>query len=220
MGTSAGGLIIKTSKGIDESYLSFSDRLTRTSYCDSRESNCFYFGRKEGLLAIVNSDLSNRLFTKNTIDETLFNFFAKPEEIFVFEEYDSGASYGYAIFKNGQLIRKIRTENYNKKTEEFGEPLKDELEWLNGQKSNDSDGSVLIKNAVNGHEIPEDFLYKAILQLLMQNRFSFTCETMDDEFIESGHYTITERTENTSARQNKSTTESKKGLTKKWWKFW
>jgi hypothetical protein len=220
MGISAGGLIIKTSKGIDESYLSFSDGLSKTSYCDSRESNCFYFGRKEGLLAIVNSDLSNKLFSKNVIDEKLFNFFDKPEEMFVFEEYDGGASYGYAIFKNGQLIRNIRTENYNEVKEEFGEPLEGELEWLNAQRSKDSDGSILLKNAVNGHEIPEDFLYKAILQLLMQSKFSFTCETMDDEFVESGHYTINDGTKGTSIEQNESKTESKIELTKKWWKFW
>jgi hypothetical protein len=219
MGTAAGGLIIRTSKGIDESYFSFSDRLTKTSYCDSRKSNCFYFGRKEGILAIVNSDLSNRMFTQNKIEETLFNFFDKPDEIFVFEEYDSGASYGYGIFKNGQLIRKVRTENYNDIAEEFGEPLKEELEWLNGQKSNDSDGNLLIRNAVNGHEIPEDYLYKAILQLLMQNKFSFTCETMDDEFIESGYYIITERTENISTGQSKSMAESKSESRKKWWKL-
>src|SRR5687767_4668046 len=144
MGTSAGGVIIKTSKSIDEaSKFVFEGVLTRTSYGDTRQSNCFYFGRKDGLLAIVNSDLSNKLFSKNTIDETFFNFFDKPEEIFVFEEYDSGASYGYAVFREGRLIRKVRTENYNDVIDESGSPLKEELEWLNGQQY-ESDGETLV----------------------------------------------------------------------------
>lgn len=212
MGTAAGGLIIRTSKSIIESYLRFNDQLTKTPYCDSRKSNCFFFGRKEGLLAIVNSDLSNKFFKQNMIDEAIFNFFDRPDEIFVFEEYDSGASYGYAVFQNGHLIRKVRTKNYTDVTDEYGAPLKEELEWMNGDRSNDSDGGILIKNSVNGHEIPEDFLYKAILQLIMQNRFSFTCETMHDEFIESGHYTV--------KQEKEASLNTKNELEKKWWKFW
>lgn len=188
MGTAAAGVIIKTSKSIDEaSKFIFEGVLTRTSYCDSRQSNCFYFGRKDGLLAIVNADLSNKLFSKNAIDEAFFNFFEKPTEIFVFEEYESGASFGYAMFQDGRLIRKVRTENYNDIIDEFGNPLKDELEWLNGQQY-ESDGETLVKNTVTGDEIPIDLLYQTILQTLMMNRFSFTAESMDDAFPESGHY--------------------------------
>jgi hypothetical protein len=213
MGTSAGGLIIKASKSIEEtSKFYFGDALTKTSYCDSRQPNCFYFGRKEGLIAIINSDFSNKLFSQNTLDDTLFVFFDKPKELFVFEEYDSGASYGYAIFHNGSLIRKIRAQNYNDIVDQFGEPIEDELEWLNGIKSNNSDGSTLIKNAVNGHEIPGDFLYKAILQLLMLKRFKFTCETMDDHFTETGHYILSRKTDTASKPKSESG--------KKWWKFW
>ncbi|NBW36441.1 MAG: hypothetical protein EBR30_15770 [Cytophagia bacterium] len=219
MGTAAGGLIIKTSKSIEESYLHFDSRLTKTSYCDSRQSNCFYFGKKGDLLVVVNSDLSKKIFANHIIDETLFNFFDKPAEIFVFEEYDSGASYGYALFENGKLIRKLRAKNYNEVAEEFGEPLKDEIEWLNGQKTKDPDESILIKNVMNGHEIPEEFLYKAILLLLMQNKFSFTCETMADVFIESGHYTF-EIPDKASTIQNTTKTSSESASMKKWWKIW
>lgn len=211
MGTSVGGLIVRTPKGIDEvARLCFGETLARTSFCDTRQSNCFYFGRKEGLLIIANSDLSNKVFSQKIIDETLYNNLGRPAEIFAFEEYDSGACYGYAIFSNGTLIRKIRTENYGDVTDEFGEPLSEEQPWLNGQRTAGADGDGMIINVENGQEIDEVFLYREILQLLMTNRFSFTAESMHHGLVEEGHFLLNQNTDTISGKQGG----------KQWWKFW
>jgi len=221
MGTSAGGIIIqKTSKRISESIvLVFGDNFKKTSYCDCRKSNCIYAGRIDDKLALINSDLAERFFSIEHIDEKLFAFFDKPNMIFAFEEYDSGACYGYAIFKNGKLERKLRANNYNDITVEYGSPDDDELEWINGTEIEDSDNSKLLKNSTNGHEIPMEFKYKAILQLIMQKKFGFNCETMDDVFSETGHF-INESEflqKNVALTENKNVTIN--ATSNKWWKF-
>jgi hypothetical protein len=158
------------------------------SYCDSRKSECVYAGKTNEVLALINSELSEKMFSTNELDGELMTFFDNPDMILVFEEYDSGASYGYAIFKKGKLVRKLRASNYNDIEVEYGVPDEDELEWINGAEINDSEDSVLLRNALNGHEIPIEYKYKAILQIIMQKKFGFTCETMDDIFSSTGHF--------------------------------
>ncbi len=222
MGTSAGGIIIhKTSKRINESIgFVFGDNFQKTSYCDCRKSNCVYAGQNDDKLALINSALSERFFSMDQIDEKIFSFFDKPDIVFAFEEYDSGACYGYAIFKNGKLERKLRANNYNDIIAEYGNPDDDELEWINGTEIKDTDDSTLLKNKVNGHEIPIEYKYKAILQLIMQKKFGFTCETMDDIFNETGHFinemeVIKDKITNP---ENKKVEHNQ--TTSKWWKFW
>jgi hypothetical protein len=54
----------------------------------------------------------------------------------------------------------------------------------------------------------------------MQNKFSFTCETMADAFITSGHFMFTESTGKISVVQHKNTGSSESSVARKWWKFW
>ena len=217
MGTSAAGIILnKSAKKINESIdFVFGNGFQKVSYCDSRIPNCVYAGVKENILTLINSDLSERFFSVNQIEDKILSFFENPEIIFVFEEYDSGASYGYAIFKNGKLERKLRAINYDDIIENYGNPDEDELEWLSGTETKDTDGSLLLKNSKNGHEIPIELKYKAILQLLMENKFGFHCETMDDIFTESGHFAIIEN----STENPASSGTIKNSGSKKWWKL-
>ena len=221
MGTAAAGIIIqKTTKQINESIDFVLGRdFEKVSYCDCRKPDCIYVGQTNETIALINSDLSEKLFRKNEIDDEFIKFFDRPEMIFVFEEYDSGASYGYAIFKDGKLIRKLRASNYNDIEDEYGIPDEDEMEWINGIEIKDTDNSILLRNAINGHEIPLDYKYKAILQILMQKKFGFTCETMDDIFSITGHFS--KKTENIEEQfvqlvQNEDSNNKKT----KWWKFW
>ncbi len=222
MGTSAAGIIIhKTTKQINESIdFVLGKDFEKVSYCDCRKPDCVYAGQIDESLALINSDLSLKLFKENEVDVELMKFFDSPEMIFVFEEFDSGASYGYAIFKDGKLVRKLRTSNYNDIEEEYGVPDDDELEWINGTEIKDTDNSILLRNAINGHEIPLDYKYKAILQIMMQKKFGFTCETMDDIFNITGHFN--KKAENLQEQfiplENKD--EGNISNKTKWWKFW
>ena len=222
MGTSAGGIIFqKTTKNIDESIdFVLGNDFEKVSYCDSRKSECVYAGQTNEVLVLINSELSEKMFAINEVGDDLMRFFDNPEMIFVFEEYDSGACYGYAIFKNGKLVRKLRASNYNDIEVEYGIPDEDELEWINGTEIKDSDHSILLRNALNGHEIPIDYKYKAILQTVMQKKFGFTCETMDDIFSITGHFS--KKTDNLEVQiisPDKFSVENILNL-KKWWKFW
>jgi hypothetical protein len=221
MGTAAAGIIIhKTTKQINESIDFVKGRdFEKVSYCDCRKPECIYTGQINETLALINSELSENFFGKNEIEEVFLKFFDSPELIFVFEEYDSGASYGYAIFKEGKLIRKLRASNYNDIDEEFGIPDEDELEWINGTEIKDTDNSILLRNSINGYEIPLDYKYKAILQLLMEKKFGFTCETMDDIFSLTGHFSkmIENKEEQIDQLTQNEVSNSAKN---KWWKFW
>ena len=221
MGTSAGGIIIhKTYKGINESIeFVLGNKFEKTSYCDCRKSNCVYAGVKDDKLAIFNSDLSERFFSIDKIDDKIFSFFDKPEIVFVFEEYDSGASYGYAIFKNGKLERKLRANNYNDVIVEYGSPDDDELEWISGIEIKDTDNTTLLKNSINGHEIPVEYKYKAILQIIMQKKFGFNCETMDDIFSEKGHFINETEILRNSFENTENKIDDKNSTNIKWWKF-
>ena len=222
MGTAAAGIIIqKTTKQINESIdLVLGKDFEKVSYCDCRKSDCVYAGQINETLALINSDLSEKLFREIEINDELTKFFDRPEMIFVFEEYDSGASYGYAIFKDGKLVRKLRTSNYNDIEDEYGIPYEDELEWINGTEIKDTDDFILLRNAANGHEIPLEYKYKAILQLLMQKNLGFTCETMDDIFSITGHFS--KRTENLEEQYIPSENNDKEenSIKTKWWEFW
>jgi len=212
MGTAAGGLLIKkTEKSIQETInFIFGKDFEKVGYCDCRDSDCVYAGKINNNLAIINTDLSEKYFRESKIEDELFEFLEKPELIFVFEEYDSGASYGYGVFENGVKTRVIRASNYNDVYFEFGQPIEEEKEWLEGKIIDDTDGGKLLVNKKNKHEIPEVFRYKAILQLLMLNYFQFTCETMDDVFTSSEHF----------KKEEKIIYEKTEKTTKKWWKFW
>lgn len=219
MGTSAARIIIyKTKKHIEESIeFVFGNNFEKVSYCDCRDPDCVYAGQTNETLALINSNLSEKLFEENQLAFEIDKFFESPEIIFVFEEYDSGPCYGYAIFKNGKLVRKVRTNNYNDVVDEFGVPDDDELEWINGTEIKDTDDSILLRNAINGHEIPVEYKYKAILQIMMQKKFGYTCETMDDIFKITGHFS--KKNENLEEQINQSEyigVENKS----KWWKFW
>ena len=74
--------------------------------------------------------------------------------IFAFEEYDSGASYGYAIFIDGKLVRKLRANNYNEVQDEYGNPDNDELEWINGTEIKDSEDAVLLRTQLMDMKYP------------------------------------------------------------------
>ena len=222
MGTAVGGLIFhKTKKQINESIdFVLGKDFEKVSYCDCRKSDCVYAGEINESLALINSDLSEKFFNYSEVDSEIMTFFGNPKMIFAFEEYDSGASYGYAIFIDGKLVRKLRANNYNEVQDEYGNPDNDELEWINGTEIKDSEDAVLLRNAVNGHEIPIDYKFKAILQVLMQKKFGYTSETMDDIFNSTGHFIKKTEILKEIIPPAKEVIENKVSNKTKWWKFW
>lgn len=217
MGVACGGIAFKATqieKTLQEIVeFVFEMPFEKSGYCDSRNDGCVFMGKVNDTIVIVNSKLADKFFKDEIIGERIMSFFNNPKLAFAFQEYDSGATYGYSIFEDGKLVRRIQATNYNDVEQNFGEPFEIETKWFNAKIVEDNRNGEIVKHRVIeeiNQGFPDDFLYKSLLQLLMIDQLGFSCPTMDDKFTEMGHY----------QKINQNRPSADKTKSKKWWEIW
>lgn len=229
MGASNGGIALKTdtskidllkvAKGI------FGDEFERSdSFCDSRKSDCAYIGKTKDFLIIVNTDLANRFFEKQTTENIrhYLDYFSNPDFVFAFEEYDSGGTYSYSIIYNGVVKRQFRSVSYKTQTD-FGELEPVELKWKNAEvrKEDLGDGEYefIYKDPTKDFSCSKEQLPQVILQELMNEKLGFISWNMDEFMIEQGHF---KKTSSYVLKQPvmHDQIEIKQDNKKPWWRLW
>lgn len=209
MGTSASGIIIKcdsTKFSIEEAckYF-FGDGEKTECYDDTRKRNYISMSKYKNEFHIRNSDFANLFFKKDLIAlQKLNTFFNTPELAFAFNWFESGGTFGYAIIQDGIIRRIYRTLSYIK-FESFGEPIKQEEEWLLGDtfikilKDEDyypPDYPLTRKTYINSstkEQADDYYLPELLMPSVMQAYLGYDIYTSDNkelDFLEFGGYRI------------------------------
>ncbi|MDF7822206.1 hypothetical protein P1X15_31620 [Runella sp. MFBS21] len=208
MGTSASGIIIKcdsTKFSIEEvSRYFFGDGEKTDCSDDTRKRNYITFTKYKDEFHISNSDFTNLFFEQNPIAlQKLNTFFNTPVLAFAFNWFESGGTFGYAIIQNGIVRRIYRTLSYVK-FESFGEPIKQEVEWLCGdsfinilkdEEYYPPDYPLTRKTYINistNEKADDYYLPELLLPSVMQEYLGYDVYTsnIELELIESGAYRI------------------------------
>lgn len=228
MGTSNGGIAIKidTTK-IDLLKVAkdiFGNEFEKTeNYCDSRNSDCAFIGKTKELLIIVNSNLCNKFFEKQTTEsiQNILAYFSNPNFVFAFEEYDSGGTYSYSLIYNGVVKRQFRSITYETQID-FGELEPIELKWKNAEVTKEDLGGgefqLIYKDPTNDELCSEQGLPQMILQELMQEKLGFISWDMHKFLIEQGHFKKISTTDLEQVKASKVSTRDSDQ--KPWWKLW
>lgn len=201
MGTSCGGVAIKTNtKDLDlGETLSklFGGKFVKSEdYCEHRQSDCLYVAKNENFLLIYHAELVDEIFTheKSNYLQQIYDYFDKPSLVFAFEEYDSGGTYSYAIFENGEMVRKYRYYVEEAVIDE-GEFLPVELKWKNARSEMEYDedddeelGLIYFDPDDEEESYAEEDLPRVILYELMNEKLGFDNDTAYDLRIEDGYF--------------------------------
>lgn len=149
---------------------------------DVRNENDFMIEVFGDVYVISNHHLVWNLMSQEVIDSShIYTSLGCPELFFVFCRYDSGGSYGYAIFENGVRARyRLQTVGSAilEALVEGGEPNEVEQNWLSGEVYLEEDDcpeedrqKIVINNATR-KEVPEYYLTNAILESLLISYFN------------------------------------------------
>ena len=198
MGTSANGIVIQTdTKDLD--FISILINLFDKEFifieedCDCRDEDCFFVAKTDKYLIISNAKLVDEILqNKESVNMEIIQKFFTPEFAFIFEEYDSGGTYSYAIMLNKQIIRRFRSITYET-TVDKGELDEIELRWKNARTDyiddEDYESEKVYFDPDNETEFyTEDSLLQIILHELMNDKLGFDTYTVDDHVIDSAFF--------------------------------
>lgn len=111
---------------------------------DHRDAESFEIGHNGRYLWIKNFDYTERFFRRNpTSVLKAMDGLDKPAEMLVVQEYDLSGAYGFALYTDGKLTRLFNAGF--EEVDEEGDPLPEELPWLEGtveEEEDDDDGQV------------------------------------------------------------------------------
>lgn len=203
MGTSSAGIAIKTNTENLDLNQTLSDLLRKQiiqsdKYCDIRKTGCFYLSTYDNYLIIYNLDLVNEIYEneQSVILTRINEYFDNPNSIFVFEHYDSGDTYSYAIFENGEIIRKFRYHNENVLIDE-GNLLEVEIKWKNARTEieyDDDDDELEFLIYFNPDDETESYIEEdlpcVILHELMAQKLGFDMIYDDVKETSSGYFML------------------------------
>lgn len=200
MGHNAAGIIIKkdNAKFSIESFANqfFANNLKIGVSGDSRYANCFCIAHTADYVIIENSNFVGELVngTMNRHHKELFNFFEKKSLLIAYEVYNSSNTIGYALFKNGKIVRNFKIQD--------GEVLLDnglqtqiEKKWQNASREIMDAGDDEFYTVVNHPDIPDckiglwQYAYYPLNEL-MENLTNFTFDSLYNEIIEYKFITI------------------------------
>lgn len=163
-------------------------------YCDSRLDKYFYVSKTKNFVIIYNSTLVNKIFQNNLSLEfqRIYDYFNQSDLIFAFQEYNHSDTYSYAIFENGQLIRKCSYHEGELLMDE-GDLLPIEVKWKNTKSEmeyDDDEELGLIYFDPDNEDIAytKEELPKVILYKLMMEKLGFDGNNEFDIKIEDGYF--------------------------------
>lgn len=163
-------------------------------YCDSRLDEFFYVSKNDNFLVVYNSSLVNEIFQNNPSFEfqRIYNYFNQSELIFAFQEYNHSDTYSYAIFENGQLIRKCSYSDGEILIDE-GDLFPVEVKWKNANSEMEYDddeelGLIYFDPDDEDISYTAEELPKVILYHLMMEKLGFDGDSEFDIKIEDGYF--------------------------------
>ncbi len=214
MGTSANGIVIQTdTKDLD--FMSILIHLFDKEFilieesCDCRDEDYFFVAKTDKYLIISNAKLVDEILqNEKSVNMEIIQKFFTPEFVFIFEEYDSGGTYSYALMLNKQTVRRFRSITYET-TIDKGELDEIELRWKNARTEyiNDEDyehEKVCFDPDNETEFYTEDSLPQIILHELMNDKLGFDTYTVDDHVIDSAFFKF----------------RKDDVINKKWWQIW
>lgn len=161
---------------------------------DTRYDNCFTIYKTEDYIFFENSNYTSKFFDPidNAFIKQVFLEFNKPSQIFAFENYASGDTYGYSILNSGKIVRTYRYSNGVVK--HFGEPLNIEKKWLELKISDlvDEDGEKY-KGVINPDDkriYHIDSLPNFLFNEVMLHEIGFLTEDISSKSIETRYFRI------------------------------
>ena len=214
MGISANGIVIQTdTKDLD--FMSILIHLFDKEFipieepCDCRDEDCFFIAKTDKYLIISNAKLVDEILqNEKSFNMEVIQKFFTPEFVFIFEEYDSGGTYSYAIMLNKQIVRRFRSITYETTIDE-GELDEIELRWKNARTdyidNEDYEHEKVYFDPNNETEFyTEDSLPQLILHELMDDKLGFDTHTVDDHIIDSRFFKC----------------KKYSSIERKWWQIW
>ena len=214
MGTSFCGVVIQT----DTKDLDFMSVLTNLfnkefipieKHCDCRDEDCFFIAKTDKYLIVSNSKFVDEILQNNSsYNMDMIQKTFVPKFVFVFEEYDSGGTYSFAVILDKKIVRKFRSITYEITVDE-GELYEIESKWrsLPTKFMNDEDyehEKVYFHPDSETEFYTEESLPQLILHELMNDKIGFDVHTLDEHIIDSGFFKY----------------KNNDFIGKKWWQVW
>lgn len=160
-----------------------------------------------GATFVYNGELAERvLFEEQALEPELLAALGNPEVVVVFCHYDSGGSFGYAIWEKGVRIRsRVHTLE---KTSDDGVPMELELPWLQAEQFVDEDGEPAYRNLESGEIATEAYVTARMLRQVMGGLFGVAPWDEWDYKTKFNYYL--RRPEETAQQSRR----------KSWWQIW
>ncbi|MQA18197.1 DUF6928 family protein [Rugamonas rivuli] len=177
------------------------------NYHDIRVPGNIAVESKNGATFIYNGELAERvLFEGQALEPALLSALGSPEVIVVFCHYDSGGSFGYAIWEKGVRVRsRVHTLD---KTSDDGVPMELELPWLQAEQLVDEDGELAYRNMESGEIATEAYVTARMLGQVMDGLFGVAPWDEWDYKTKFNYY----------LRRPEEAAKQAPG--KSWWKIW
>lgn len=199
-----GGIAIRTNTknvnlGETLSNLFNTQFIQMNEYCDCRLDEYFYVSKNENFLVIYNSSLVEEIFQNNPSREfqRIYDYFNQSDLIFAFQEYTHSDTYSYAIFENGQLVRKCSYSDGELLINE-GNLFPIEIKWKNAKSEMEYDddeelGLIYFDPDDEDVTYTEEEVPKVILYELMTEKLGFDGDSEFDIKIEDGYFKKTSK---------------------------
>lgn len=202
MGASIGAVIIRQNSEFYNSgqivgafFGSFKElKKEQLSNFDCRKPECVAVYKTKDNIIINSSKFVEGFYKENDQSQTkkIFNFFNNPKQIFSFEEYDSGGTYGYSINVVGKLIRYYRSVGYDA-AKTFGEPLNIEGKWLLADRievEEDGEQVTYVINPDTRERIHVSAVHQMLLREVMLHEVGFTSWEIETISVEPRYFTL------------------------------
>jgi hypothetical protein len=193
---------------------------------DTRTEGHVYAGKTDRFLILVNSDFAARFFGHNNTAaiEQCMAYFKRPPFAFVFEEYDSGGSYGYCLIYDGVAKRQLRSRSYDIVIN-TGEPGPAEQRWAQYEIADMDmgDGEFIpgYKDPATGDFVCDvSSMPQQALHDLMLEKLGFISWNMDEFITEQSFFVRTEANSNNTAPKTTESPQPEAASKKPWWKLW
>lgn len=102
------------------------------NHLDTRNNNYFSLSLINGYLVVFHADYYFQALDDSVKWGEKLRFFELLDQVIMFGIFDSGGHYGYSIYQNAELLRKISQDvSDDYQIVQFGDALDVEKEWLN-----------------------------------------------------------------------------------------
>lgn len=105
---------------------------------DIRHDSDFVISRERNNCFIANSDIVRKILSSTEYAEKIYSLLNSPPLFVAYYIYDSGGSYGYAVYESG-VKRFSRIQNFDEPMIVTGEPTEIERKWVNAKTYEEKD---------------------------------------------------------------------------------